>query len=96
MAGVAVAAPAFAGEHDKGSCKNASGCKSTAAEKAECKGAASCKTEDGKEKHACKGMNSCKGQGADGKNECKGHGSCATDGSKTDATEGAKEEGAAH
>lgn len=76
-AGMLAAAPAFAGEGEKGSCKGASGCKGKSAmEKA------NCKTADGKEKHACKGLNSCKGNGADGKNECKGKGSCATDGSK--------------
>lgn len=85
-AGMLAAAPAFAGEHDKGSCKGASGCKGNSKmEKAECKGKGGCKTADGKEKHACKGQNSCKGNGADGKNECKGHGSCATDGSKPEA-----------
>ena len=64
------ATPAFSGEHEKGSCKSANGCKGKTSSEAE------------KEKHACKGQNSCKGQGADGKNECKGKGSCATDGSK--------------
>lgn len=64
----------FAGEHDKASCKHASGCKGkTTKEKS------NCKTADGKEKHACKGQNACKGNGKDGKNACKGHGSCATD-----------------
>lgn len=67
---VAVAAPAFAGEEGKASCKG-----KPASEKA------NCKTADGKEKHACKGKNSCQGQGSDGKNACKGKGSCATDGS---------------
>lgn len=83
--GMLAAGAAYAGEHDKSSCKNASGCKGKAAsamEKAQCKSASGCKTVDGKEKHACKGLNSCKGNGGDGKNECKGHGSCATDGSK--------------
>lgn len=81
-AGILAASPSLAGDHEKGACKGASGCKGkSAAEKAECKGKGGCKTADGKEKHACKGKNSCKGNGGDGKNECKGHGSCATDGS---------------
>lgn len=75
--GVLASSPALAGDHDKASCKSASGCKGKGAAMEK----ANSKTADGKEKHACKGMNSCKGNGADGKNECKGHGSCATDGS---------------
>lgn len=85
-AGVIACSPSIASEHDKATCKGASGCKGKAPlEKNQCKEAAACKTADGKEKHACKGKNSCKGNGADGKNECKGHGSCATDGTKPEA-----------
>ncbi len=63
-AGLMAATPAFAGEHDKGSCSGKSGCKGkAAAEKSECKGKA-----EG-EKAGCEGKDKAAGEKAG----CKGH-----------------------
>lgn len=60
------ATPAFAGEHDKGSCGGKSGCKGEAgAEKAGCEG------KDG-DKSSCEGKDKEAGSCA-GKSGCEGH-----------------------
>ena len=67
-AGMLVATPAFAGEHDKGACNGKSGCKGkAAAEKSECKGhaeKAGCagKESTGGEKSSCAGKSGCAGK----------------------------------
>jgi hypothetical protein len=68
-AGLLAATPAFAGEHDKGSCSGKNGCKGKAgAEKSECKGKNSCEGKDKMaddkdgEKAACAGKSGCAGK----------------------------------
>ncbi|MDX2113015.1 MAG: hypothetical protein SFW63_04725 [Alphaproteobacteria bacterium] len=66
-AGLLAVTPAFAGEHDKGSCSGKDGCKGkAAAEKSECKGHAGeksgCEGKDKKEGHSCSGKDGCGGK----------------------------------
>lgn len=62
-AGLLSATPAFAGEHDKGSCNGKSGCKGkAAAEKSECKGKSGCSGKD--EKSGCEGKDKAAGEKA--------------------------------
>ncbi len=68
-AGMMMASPVLAAEHEKSACKGASGCKGkAAAEKSECKGKASCKGEAEKaagshdDKASCNGKSECAGK----------------------------------
>lgn len=65
-AGLFIATPAFADQHDKGACSGKSGCKGTAgAEKSECKShdgeKSGCSGHDG-EASSCSGKSGCAGE----------------------------------
>lgn len=58
--------PAFAGNHDKGSCKSASGCKGNAGTEK-----TNCKSTDSKEKHNCKSESTTDKSSCTTKSDCK-------------------------
>jgi hypothetical protein len=69
--GMLAASPAFAGEHNKGSCNGKSGCKGkAAAEKSECKGHSAEKTSCASQDKAAAEKASCSGKAADEKASC--------------------------